>query len=76
MGDPFIGEIKMVGFRDWADCNGNSLAISQNAALYALLAIQFRGDGNTNMRLPISRADLRSIRGISPPRAWPWEAKQ
>ena len=43
MAEPFIGEIRMVGFnfapRDWAFCNGQLIAISQNPALYSLLGV-------------------------------------
>lgn len=57
--DPFIGEIKMVGFnyapQGWALCNGQLLPISQNQALFSLLGTNFGGDGRTNFGLP----DLR-----------------
>lgn len=58
--DPYLGEIKMVGFnyapRGWALCNGQTLQISTNTALYALLGTQFGGDGVRTFGLP----DLRS----------------
>lgn len=57
--DPFIGQIMLVGFnfapRGWALCNGQLLSIAQNSALFALLGIQFGGDGRTTFGLP----DLR-----------------
>ncbi len=60
MSEPFLGEIRMVGFNftpvGWAMCNGQLLAISSNAALFALLGTQFGGNGTTNFALP----DLRS----------------
>ena len=66
MGEPFIGEIKMLGFpfapEHWADCNGNSVEIRQNPALYTLLGIQFGGDGVTNFYLP----DLRGRVPVHP----------
>src|SRR5262245_18073469 len=47
--EPFIGEIRWVGFnfapQGWALCNGQLLAISQNTALYSLLGTQYGGDG-------------------------------
>ncbi len=60
MSDPFIGEIKIVGFtfapRNWADCDGQLLPISQNTALFSLLGTTYGGDGRTTFALP----DLRS----------------
>lgn len=57
--DSFIGEIKIVGFdwapRNWANCDGTLLAISQNQALFSLYGTTFGGDGNTTFALP----DLR-----------------
>lgn len=56
MGEPFIGEIKMVGFpyapRGWTDCRGQLLEINQNQALFALIGANFGGDWRTNFRLP------------------------
>lgn len=56
MSDPFLGEIRMVGFnfapRGWAFCNGQLLPISQNTALFALLGIIYGGDGRTTFALP------------------------
>lgn len=60
MSDPFIGEIKIVGFtfppRNWADCDGQLLPIAQNSALFSLLGTTYGGDGRTTFALP----DLRS----------------
>jgi microcystin-dependent protein len=59
MSEPFIGEIRMVGFsfapRGWAFCEGQLLPISQNTALFSLLGTQYGGDGRTTFALP----DLR-----------------
>ena len=56
MSEPFIGEIRMVGFnfapRGWALCNGQLLNISQNAALFSLLGTTFGGNGTSNFGLP------------------------
>jgi len=58
--DPFLGEIRMFGFnfapQGWAFCNGQSLSISQNDALFALLGTTYGGNGVTTFQLP----DLRS----------------
>lgn len=59
MADPFIGEIRIVGFgfapNGWATCSGQLLAISQNQALFSLLGTTYGGDGRTTFQLP----DLR-----------------
>ena len=60
MSEPFLGEIKMVGFNfapvGWALCNGQLLLISQNDALFNLIGTYYGGDGLNNFALP----DLRS----------------
>jgi microcystin-dependent protein len=54
--DPFLGEIRMVGFNfapvGWALCNGQTLSISQYAALFSLLGTTYGGNGTTNFNLP------------------------
>ena len=59
MSEPFLAEIKMVGFnfppRGWAGCDGQILPINQNQALYSLLGTTYGGDGRTTFALP----DLR-----------------
>lgn len=56
MSDPFLGEIRMVGFNfapyGWALCQGQTLPISQNQALFSLLGTTFGGNGTTNFQLP------------------------
>jgi len=56
---PFIGEIRAVGFnfapKNWAMCNGQLLAISQNQALFSILGTTYGGNGQTTFALP----DLR-----------------
>jgi microcystin-dependent protein len=56
MSDPFLGEIRMVGFnfnpRGWALCNGQLLPIAQNSALFSLLGVNFGGNGQTTFGLP------------------------
>lgn len=56
MSDPFIGEIRMTswGFaaKGWALCNGQTLQISQNQALFSLLGTMYGGDGVTTFKLP------------------------
>jgi len=56
MSSPFVGEIRMVGFNfapvNWALCNGQVLAISQNNALFALIGTTYGGDGVNTFALP------------------------
>jgi len=56
MSDPFMGEIRMVGFnfnpRGWAFCQGQLMSIAQNSALFALLGVTFGGNGQTTFGLP------------------------
>ncbi|OMH33808.1 phage tail protein [Motiliproteus sp. MSK22-1] len=56
MAEPFISQITMFGFdfppRTWAKCDGTLISISNNPTLYALLGINFGGDGRTNFGLP------------------------
>ena len=62
MSDPFIGEIRMVGFnfapRGWAQCSGQLLSISQNQALFSLLGTTYGGNGQTTFALPDLRGKL------------------
>ncbi len=54
--EPFLGEIKLVGFnfapQNWALCNGQELPIAQNMALFALLGTTYGGDGKQTFNLP------------------------
>ncbi len=56
MANPYIGEVRMVGFNfapaGWALCNGQLLSISQNTALFSILANHFGGDGTSTFALP------------------------
>lgn len=55
MSDPYIGEIRMVGFdfppKGWALCDGRMLNAQQHSSLYSLLGNAFGGD-QTNFALP------------------------
>lgn len=63
MSEPFLAEIKIVGFnfapRGWAFCDGQILPINQNQSLYSLLGTTYGGDGRTSFGLP-------DLRGRSP----------
>ena len=56
MSDAYMGEIKAFGFpfapRNFALCNGATIAISQNNALFALLGTYYGGNGTTTFQLP------------------------
>ncbi|MDV3348308.1 tail fiber protein [Leptothoe sp. LEGE 181152] len=56
MAEPFIGEIRLFGgtyaIRGWAFCNGSTVSISQNQALFAVLGTTFGGDGRNTLGLP------------------------
>jgi len=56
MGEPFLGEIKIVSFnfapKGWALCNGQLLPINQNQALFSILGTTYGGDGRINFGLP------------------------
>jgi len=54
--EPFLGEIRVFSFpkvpNGWLACNGATLNIQQYTALYALIGIQFGGNGTTTFNLP------------------------
>lgn len=56
MSEPYIGEIRMVGFNfapvNWAFCDGSLIAISQNETLFALIGTTYGGDGVNTFALP------------------------
>ncbi len=56
MSDQFLGEIRAMSFnfppQGWAFCNGQTLPINQNQALFALLGTTYGGNGTTNFQLP------------------------
>lgn len=59
MSEPFIGELRLIGFtyapRGWSFANGSLLPINQYSALFALLGTNYGGNGVTTFGLP----DLR-----------------
>jgi len=56
MATPYIGQITIVGFnfapKGWALCNGQTMPINQNQALFAILGTTFGGNGVTTFLLP------------------------
>lgn len=78
--EQIIGQIQAFGFnfapRDWAFCDGQTLSITQNTALYSLLGTTFGGDGISTFGLP----DLRGRTIVHPgqgagPNAVAWGEK-
>lgn len=70
MSTPFIGEIRMFGGnfapRNWALCNGQTLAIAQNQALFALIGTTFGGNGVQTFQLPNLQGSLPVGQGTGP----------
>jgi len=62
MSDQYLGEIRLVGFNfapvGWAFCNGATLSISQNSALFSLIGTTYGGNGTTTFQLPNLQARL------------------
>ena len=56
MGQPFVGEIRMVGFNfapaGWELCDGRELAIAENETLFQLIGTTYGGDGESTFALP------------------------
>jgi microcystin-dependent protein len=56
MAEPFLGQIAMVSFnfapKGYALCNGQTLSIQQNTALFSLLGTTYGGNGTTTFNLP------------------------
>ena len=60
MEEPFLGMIKLFPYSfvpmSWIECNGATLNVAQNSALFSLIGTQFGGDGKTTFKVP----DLRN----------------
>jgi microcystin-dependent protein len=69
MSDYFVGEIRMFAFdfapQDWAMCQGQTMEIQQNAALYALLGIRYGGNGTTTFQLPDLQGRVPISQGLA-----------
>lgn len=56
MGQPYIGEIRMFGGNfnpnGWQLCQGQTLPISENDALFTLIGTTYGGDGQSTFNLP------------------------
>src|ERR1700722_6554257 len=56
MATPYLAEIRVFSFgfapKGWALCNGQTLPINQNQALFSLLGTTYGGNGQTTFQLP------------------------
>lgn len=70
MADPYVGEIRMVGFnfapQGWALCSGQLLPIAQYTALFSLLGTYYGGNGVTTFALPDLRGRVPVNQGQGP----------
>ena len=68
--DPLFASIIMFGGNfaplNWMFCNGQSLPISSNQALYSLIGTTFGGDGRTTFALPDMRGRVPMHPGAGP----------
>jgi microcystin-dependent protein len=62
MAQPYLSMIEAFGFnfapQGWALCAGQTMSITQNQALFALLGTTFGGNGTTTFNLPDLRGRL------------------
>lgn len=70
MSQPFIGEVRAVGFnfamRDWAFCDGQIIPIQQNSTLFAILGTTYGGNGTTTFGLPNMQGNAPMSMGAGP----------
>ncbi|HUA69175.1 MAG TPA: tail fiber protein [Candidatus Saccharimonadales bacterium] len=70
MSSPYLGEIRMFAGNfapaGWALCNGQTLSISTNTALFSLLGTNFGGNGTTTFNLPNLQATFPIHWGSGP----------
>lgn len=68
--DSYISEIQIFAFpfapRYWAQCNGQTMSISTNQALFSLLGTTFGGNGTTTFNLPDLRGRAPLSAGTAP----------
>jgi microcystin-dependent protein len=70
MGEPFIGEIRMFGASfapaGWAFCDGQTMPISENDALFTLIGTTYGGDGQETFQLPDLQGRVPMHQGTGP----------
>jgi microcystin-dependent protein len=63
----YLGQITMFGFnfapKGWALCNGQTLSIQQNTALFALIGTSYGGNGVSTFMLPNLQAAVPVCEG-------------
>lgn len=63
--DPYIGQIQLFPYnfepRGWVLCDGRTMQIMPNQALYSLIGTTFGGNGATEFKLP----DLRNANPLA-----------
>ncbi|XLZ71676.1 tail fiber protein [Massilia sp. SR12] len=68
MSEPYLAEIRMTSFnfapKGWALCNGQTLSINTNIALFSILGTTYGGNGVNTFALP-------DLRGRAPAHAGP-----
>ena len=75
MPEPYISEIKLISWnfppKGWAFCNGQTLPINQNQALFSLLGTTYGGNGQTNVPTaqPPGARPVARRRGVRPGRS-------
>lgn len=74
MAEPFLGEIRLFSFgvipENWLPCEGQTLNINQNQALFSIIGTTFGGNGTTTFALP----DLRGCVPVHKSESIPWGA--
>ncbi|HUE11956.1 MAG TPA: tail fiber protein [Steroidobacteraceae bacterium] len=70
MTDQFVGEIRIFAFNfapsGWATCDGQTLAISQWTALFALIGTYYGGNGTSTFQLPNFQGNTGVNQGTGP----------
>jgi microcystin-dependent protein len=70
MSEPYLSEIRIMAFnfppRGWMFCNGQTMSIQQNTALFALLGTVYGGNGVTTFQLPNLQGRVPLHMGTTP----------
>ena len=66
----YLGQIAIFGFNyapyQWATCNGATLALRQNTALFSLIGTTYGGNGSTTFQLPNLASRMAGGQGQGP----------
>jgi len=67
MSEPYLAEIRVFSFnfppQSWAFCNGQTMAISQFAALFSILGTNYGGNGTSTFQLPNLQGNVATSQG-------------